>query len=84
MGTRRSTFQTARQLTTWHYHWLVVHQFLPQIVGQARDDDVLNNGRRFYKPRMRERFMPVEFQTGTYRMGHSMVRPSLSREPQRR
>ena len=71
-----STFPTARQLTTWHYHWLVVHQFLPQIVGQAMVDDVLNNGRRFYKPRMREGFMPVEFQTGTYRMGHSMVRPS--------
>ena len=39
-------------------------------------DDILKNGRRFYKPRMREGFMPVEFQTGTYRMGHSMVRPS--------
>jgi heme peroxidase len=71
-----STFQTARQLTTWHYHWVVVHQFLPQVVGQAMVDDVLSNGRRFYKPRMREGFMPVEFQTGVYRMGHSMVRPS--------
>jgi hypothetical protein len=27
-------------------------------------------------PRRGEAFMPVEFQTGTYRMGHSMVRPS--------
>jgi heme peroxidase len=71
-----STFEAARQLTTWHYHWLVVHQFLPQIVGQAMVDDVLNKGRRFYKPRMRQGFMPVEFQTGAYRMGHSMVRPS--------
>jgi len=71
-----STFPQARQLTTWHYHWLVLHQFLPQIVGQAMVDDILKNGRRFYKPRMREGFMPVEFQTGTYRMGHSMVRPS--------
>ena len=71
-----STFAAARQLTTWHYHWLVLHEFLPQIVGQAMVDDVLRNGRRFYKPRMREGFIPVEFQTGTYRMGHSMVRPS--------
>src|SRR5581483_6434745 len=30
-----SAFAKARQLTTWHYHWLVVHDFLPQIVGQA-------------------------------------------------
>jgi hypothetical protein len=71
-----STFDQARQLTTWHYHWLVVHEFLPQIVGQSMVDDVLRNGRRFYKPRMREGFIPVEFQTGVYRFGHSMVRPS--------
>ena len=71
-----STFAQARQLTTWHYHWVVLHEFLPQIVGQATVDDILRNGRRFYKPRMREGFIPVEFQTGTYRMGHSMVRPS--------
>jgi hypothetical protein len=71
-----STFDEARRLTTWHYHWLVLHQFLPQIVGQTMVDDVLRNGRRFYKPRMREGFIPVEFQTGAYRFGHSMVRPS--------
>ena len=28
------------------------------------------------RPRPGEAFIPVEFQTGTYRMGHSMVRPS--------
>jgi Animal haem peroxidase len=71
-----STFGQARRLTTWHYHWLVVHEFLPQIVGQAMVDDVLRHGRRFYKPRMREGFIPVEFQTGAYRFGHSIVRPS--------
>jgi Animal haem peroxidase len=71
-----STFQQARRLTTWHYHWLVVHEFLPQIVGRAMVDDVFRNGRRFYKPRMREGFIPVEFQAGAYRFGHSMVRPS--------
>jgi Animal haem peroxidase len=71
-----STFRQARQLTTWHYHWLVVHEFLPQIVGQALVVDVLRNGCRFYRPRMREGFIPVEFQAGAYRFGHSMVRPS--------
>jgi hypothetical protein len=71
-----STFAQARDLTTWHYHWLVLHELLPQLVGQAMVDDVLRNGRRFYKPRMREGFIPVEFQAGAYRFGHSMVRPS--------
>jgi Animal haem peroxidase len=71
-----SSFHQARRLTTWHYHWLVVHEFLPQIVGRAMVDDVLRNGRSVYKPRMREGFIPVEFQAGAYRFGHSMVRPS--------
>jgi hypothetical protein len=69
-----STFSHARQVTTWHYHWLVLHEYLPQIVGLRMVDDVLRNGRRFYKPRMREGFIPVEFQAGAYRFGHSMVR----------
>jgi len=69
-------FADARRLTTWHYHWLVLHEFLPQIVGQDMVEDVLRRGRRFYRPAAGEAFMPVEFQTGAYRMGHSMVRPS--------
>jgi hypothetical protein len=69
-------FAEARRLTTWHYHWLILHEFLPQIVGHAIVDDVLRRGRRLYRPRPGEAFIPVEFQTGTYRMGHSMVRPS--------
>jgi hypothetical protein len=71
-----STFDEARHLTTWHYHWVLLHEFLPEIVGQEMVDDILRNGRRFYKARMNKAFIPVEFQTGTYRMGHSMVRPS--------
>jgi hypothetical protein len=71
-----STFAKARQLTTWHYHWIVLHEFLPQIVGQALVDDVLRTGRRYYEPRMREGYIPVEFQGAAYRFGHSIVRPS--------
>jgi heme peroxidase len=71
-----STFGQARQLTTWHYQWIVLREFLPLIVGQAMVDDVLQNGQRFYTPRMRDGFMPVEFQAAAYRFGHSIVRPS--------
>jgi Animal haem peroxidase len=68
-------FARARRLTTWHYHWLILHEFLPQFVGQALVDDVLRNGRRFYRPSLGA-FIPVEFQAAAYRFGHSMVRPS--------
>jgi len=75
-GNDGSAFEQARQLTTWHYHWLVLHEFLPLVVGQALVDDVLRHGRRFYQPRLGEGFIPVEFQAAAYRFGHSMVRPS--------
>ncbi len=68
-------FARARQLTTWHYHWMILHQFLPLFVGQGTVNDVLRQGPRFYRPRAGA-FMPVEFQGAAYRFGHSMVRPS--------
>jgi hypothetical protein len=74
--TTGAAFQEARRLTTWHYHWLILKEFLPLFVGQAMVDDVLRNGRRFYQPPMGGAFMPVEFQGAAYRFGHSMVRPS--------
>jgi hypothetical protein len=67
-------FRRARRLTTWHYQWMVVHEFLPLFVGQDLLDDILRNGRKFYRPKVGQ--IPVEFQGATYRFGHSMVRPS--------
>src|SRR5439155_13243575 len=66
-----AVFKEARRLTTWHYHWLVLHEFLPLFVGQAMVDDILTNGRRFYRPQLGQAFMPVEFQGASYRFGHS-------------
>jgi hypothetical protein len=71
-----AVFLNARLLTTWHYQWIIVHEFLPLFVGQAMVDDILDNGPQFYQPGKGQAFIPVEFQTGTYRFGHSMVRPS--------
>ena len=67
-------FGKARRLTTWHYQWMVVHEFLPLFVGQAIVDDILENGRKFYRPEVAQ--IPVEFMGAAYRFGHSMVRPS--------
>jgi Animal haem peroxidase len=69
-------FQTARDQTRWHYHSMVLNQFLPQILGSDLLASILTGGNRFYRPASGQAFMPVEFQTGSYRMGHSMVRPS--------
>jgi hypothetical protein len=69
-------YKKARQLTTWHYHWLVLNEFLPLFIGQSMVDDILRNGRRFYRPELGQAAIPVEFQGACYRFGHSMVRPS--------
>jgi len=67
-------FRRARQLTTWHYQWMIVHEFLPRFVGPPMVDDILRHGRKFYRPHAAQ--IPVEFQGAAYRFGHSMVRPS--------
>ena len=54
-------FLIARQVTLWHYQWLLVNEHLPQIAGQAIVNDVLQNGNRFYKPPPGDAFMPIEF-----------------------
>jgi hypothetical protein len=71
-----NVFAAAQQLVRWHYQWIIVHEFLPQILGQALVDDILRNGRRVYRPAPGQQFIPVEFQGAAYRFGHSMVRPS--------
>jgi hypothetical protein len=67
----------------WHWQWIVVHDFLPHIVGQDAVDSVIAyNGAG--KPRFNGDFyeagdktrpmMPIEFSAAAYRFGHSMVR----------
>jgi Animal haem peroxidase len=67
-------FSKARRIVTWHYHWIIVHEFLPLIIGQNRVNRLLERGPRFFRTPVP--FVPVEFQGAAYRMGHSMVRPS--------
>jgi Animal haem peroxidase len=69
-------FLIARQITLWHYQWLLVNEHLPQIAGQAMVSTVLSQGNKFYNPPAGDAFMPVEFAAACYRFGHSMVRPS--------
>ena len=76
-------FATAQTMVRWHYQWIVLHDFLKRVVGSATHDKVVGPpGRgpilRFYDPKGRYAFIPVEFSVGAYRYGHSQVRPSYS------
>jgi hypothetical protein len=77
-------FAEARRLARWHYQWVVIHDFLPRIVGQALLDQLLEerSGKppkvklAFYKPKNPNRpMLPVEFAAAAYRFGHSITRP---------
>lgn len=80
-------FASARRLVTWHYQWIVLHEFLPALIGQDRVDQILEDGLKYYKPAnmpaqaasqngKSQARIPVEFAIAAYRFGHSQVRPS--------
>ena len=66
-------FERARELTRWHYQWLVVHDYLETLTRAGSVDRVLLDGPKHYVPEGRP-FMPIEFSGAGFRFGHSMVR----------
>jgi hypothetical protein len=73
--TGMALFNEARRVTTWHYQWLVLYDFVERLVGEGEIDRIRHEGRRFYRFKSRP-YMPVEFAAAAYRLGHSMVRES--------
>ena len=79
-------FNEAHRLCRWHYQWMVVHDFLPRMVGQEVIDAILPETESrapaevmldFYQPKNPNKpMMPVEFAGAAYRFGHSMLRPT--------
>ena len=77
------SFADAQQQVRWHWQWVVVHDVLPEVVGQDVVDMFLtyngagkpNVNYQFYKSGNPNRpVMPIEFSIAAYRFGHSMVR----------
>lgn len=71
--TESELFDDARLALNWHYQWVILHDFLPNLVGDAMTAAVLREGPRFYRPTA-EPFIPVEFADAVYRYGHSQIR----------
>src|SRR5262245_7232294 len=72
-----TVFAEARQIVTWHYQWMVLHDFVERITETGIVAKILEQGRRFYRFK-KIPYMPVEFSGAAYRLGHSMVREFYS------
>jgi len=70
-------FEKARQMVTWHYQWMVLHDFVERVTEKGIVAKILEQGRRFYRFK-KTPYMPVEFSAAAYRFGHSMVRERYS------
>lgn len=69
-----STLEAAQRLVTWHYQWVVRHDFLPRVCDRHVLGDIEENGRRFFVPPETEPAIPVEFAGAAYRFGHGLIR----------
>ena len=73
-------FPGLQEVVRWHYQWVIVHDFLPRIIFKdvldaLKTDGAYDQTKLEFYPEGRKPFMPVEFSTAAYRLGHSMVRP---------
>jgi hypothetical protein len=73
-------FENARRALSWHYQWVLLNDFLPNLVGDAMTRSVLGDGPRFYRV-TGEPFIPVEFADAAYRYGHSQIKGDYQVRP---
>jgi len=79
--TEDALFKAARHALTWHYQWVVVHDFLPRLVGSQLVSDVLARGGRFFSPAFGRAYLPLEFADAAFRYGHSQIRHTYQLQP---
>jgi hypothetical protein len=67
----RTLFERARRLVSWHYQWIIRHDFLPRVLH----NDLWNHQQHRAPHETGASFsIPIEFSLAAFRFGHSMVR----------
>lgn len=73
----KELFEAARQVVTWHYQWLVLHDVVDRITATGLVDRIIREGRRYYRFN-RVPYLPVEFSAAAFQLSQTMVRESYS------
>jgi hypothetical protein len=73
-------FEEARRALTWHYQYVVLHDYLPETIGPERAARLLEQGPRHYKPEGPVA-IPLDFADAAYRFGHSQMRDRYQLQP---
>ncbi len=68
-------FADAQRLVQWHYQWIILHEFLPELIGGALTNAIIAGDSRYYHPGT-DPFIPLEFADAAYRYGHGQLRES--------
>ena len=74
-------FAQIQRIVRFHYHYVILNDFLPRIISSSVLKDLRDDDGRFSRDKLKffhwkeEPFMPIEFSVAAYRLGHSMIRP---------
>lgn len=73
-------FGATRQALTWHYQYVMLHDYLPETIGAERAARLLAQGPRHFRPEDTVA-IPLEFADAAYRFGHSQMRDRYQLQP---
>jgi hypothetical protein len=66
-------FDEARRSLMWHYQWVLLHDYLPGLVGDELATELTDERLRYYAPGD-DPYIPFEFADAGFRYGHSQIR----------
>jgi hypothetical protein len=74
-------FDSARLALVWHYQWVLLHDFLPMLIGEELSRELITEGPRHYRFESHQPYIPFEFADAAYRYGHSQIRHAYRIQP---
>ena len=68
---KHEVFAEARKLVIWHYHWLIIWEYLKKMLAPEVFNRIMNDGCQYYTVPFQ---LPLEFTGAAFRVGHSQTR----------